>query len=117
MKYKCKCHEDSPFHWKHNPRPSMFAKDPLFTVGAKLSQNQTLVIERERERGRDISHFPGMSEKSAQLLSNRILREFNIFSRARANETPKKDPTSTPKPQRTVAVHSRGRQDSRKDAP
>lgn len=82
MKYRCKCPEDSPFHWRHNPRPSVFAKDSLFTAGAKLSQNQTMVIERSREQGRDISHFPGMSEKSSKIPNRINVREFNIFSRA-----------------------------------
>jgi hypothetical protein len=27
---KCKCHPDSPFHWKHNQRPSIFRKDTAF---------------------------------------------------------------------------------------
>ena len=27
---KCKCHPDSPFHWRHNPRPSVFFQDPVF---------------------------------------------------------------------------------------
>ena len=26
----CKCHPDSPFHWAHNQRPSIFVQDPLF---------------------------------------------------------------------------------------
>jgi hypothetical protein len=26
----CKCHPDSPFHWKQNPRPSIFLQDPMF---------------------------------------------------------------------------------------
>lgn len=81
MKFKCKCPEDSPFHWKHNPQPSMFVKDPLFTAGARQSQSQTLVIERAREKGKDISHFPGMSEKAASTLRINV-KEFNIFSRA-----------------------------------
>jgi hypothetical protein len=29
-KLTCKCHPDSPFHWAHEPRPSIFAKDPAF---------------------------------------------------------------------------------------
>ena len=81
-KRKCKCPEDSPFHWRHNPRPSMFLKDPLFTAGAKQSQSQTMVIERAREKGRDISHFPGMSEKSSKIPNRINVREFNVFSRA-----------------------------------
>lgn len=26
----CKCHPDSPFMWRHNPRPSIFVKDAYF---------------------------------------------------------------------------------------
>lgn len=81
MKYKCKCPSDSPFHWRDNPRPSLFSKDPLFTAGAKQSHSQTLVIERAREKGKDISHFPGMSEKAAKGMRINV-KEFNIFSRA-----------------------------------
>jgi len=29
-KQPCKCHPDSPFHWAHNPRPSIFLQDALF---------------------------------------------------------------------------------------
>jgi hypothetical protein len=35
---KCKCHPDSPFHWAHNPRPSIFLQDPIFRAkGAMVS--------------------------------------------------------------------------------
>jgi len=27
---KCKCHPDSPFLWRNNPRPSMFLQDVAF---------------------------------------------------------------------------------------
>jgi len=81
MKYKCKCPPDSPFHWRDNPRSSMFVRDTLFTAGARQSQSQTMVIERAREKGKDISHFPGMSEKAAKTLRINV-KEFNIFSRA-----------------------------------
>ena len=27
---KCKCHPESPFLWKQNPRPSMFVQDIYF---------------------------------------------------------------------------------------
>ena len=75
---KCKCPEGSPFHWRDEIRKSVLLDDKS-TV---LSMNQTLVIEREREKGRDISHFPGMSDKSAKLARTISVREFNIFSRA-----------------------------------
>lgn len=29
-KQPCKCHPDSPFHWAHNQRPSIFLQDAAF---------------------------------------------------------------------------------------
>jgi predicted DNA-binding helix-hairpin-helix protein len=58
----------------------MFATDPHLKAAATLSHNQTMVVEREREKGKDISHIPGLSAKqTARIIS---VREFNIFSRA-----------------------------------
>jgi len=81
MKYKCKCPPDSPFHWRDNPRPSMFATDPHLKAAATLSHNQTMVVERERERGKDISHIPGLSAKTdtERVIS---LRQFTVYTRA-----------------------------------
>ena len=46
---QCKCHPDVPFHWRENPRPSIFMKDPLFRAkgvavddGLTLEQNLML---------------------------------------------------------------------------
>jgi len=37
-KLTCNCHPDSPFHWVHNKRPSIFLQDPLFRAkGAVVS--------------------------------------------------------------------------------
>jgi hypothetical protein len=34
----CKCHPESPFHWRHNPKPSIFFQDPVFRAkGAVVS--------------------------------------------------------------------------------
>jgi hypothetical protein len=39
---KCKCHTDSPFHWAHNPRPSVFTLDVHFRPkNAKVYENLT----------------------------------------------------------------------------
>lgn len=39
---KCKCHPDSPFLWRNNPRPSIFLRDPLFRAkGFTLEENLT----------------------------------------------------------------------------
>lgn len=65
----CKCPPGSPFHWKQDKRPSIFAKDN----GALLSMRQTEVVETARKNGRDIGHIPGVTAK---------VRVFHIYSRA-----------------------------------
>lgn len=69
MKYKCKCPPNSPFHWRENPRPSIFVKDN----GALLSLRQTEVVETARKNGRDIGHIPGVTTK---------VRHFHVYSKA-----------------------------------
>jgi hypothetical protein len=49
---KCKCHPDSPFHWKHDPRPSIFANDIYFRPkNAKtydnLSKEENLIAYKQ----------------------------------------------------------------------
>jgi len=75
MKYKCKCPPDSPFHWRDNPRPSIFLQDPHVKAAATLSHNQTRVVEREREKGKDIGNISG----EQRFIS---VKQFNIFARA-----------------------------------
>lgn len=79
MKYRCKCPPDSPFHWRDDPRPSIFLQDPHVKAAVTLSLNQTLVVERKRERGEDIGNIPGVTEKQRSIIS---VKQFNIFSRA-----------------------------------
>ena len=79
MKYRCKCPPDSPFHWRDDPRPSIFLQDPHVKAAATLSLNQTLVVERKRERGEDIGNIPGVTEKQRSIIN---VRQFNIFARA-----------------------------------
>ncbi len=73
---KCNCSIDSPFRWRENLRPSIFATDN----GARLSINQSAVVDREREKGHDISHVPGLSTKSARILD---VRQFTVYTRAK----------------------------------
>jgi hypothetical protein len=42
-KQTCNCHPDSPFHWRHNPRPSIFLQDVAFRAkGAVVSTDYKL---------------------------------------------------------------------------
>ena len=75
----CKCHPQSPFLWRNNPRPSIFAQDPNFRgTSSMMSQNQTNIVERKREEGVDISHLPGIS-KTQRVIN---IKQFAIYSKA-----------------------------------
>jgi hypothetical protein len=78
---KCRCNHDSPFLWKHDRTPTVFAKDSHFRGhGATMSQSQTQVVERKREQGIAIGTIQGLSNKSAQTTIS--VRQFTIYSKA-----------------------------------
>jgi hypothetical protein len=56
----------------------MFALDKLFAKSAASSASQTMVVERERLNGRDISDMGGLTRTVSRI----NLREFSVFSRA-----------------------------------
>jgi hypothetical protein len=56
----------------------MFALDKSFAKSAASSASQTMVVERERLNGRDISNLGGLTKTISRL----NLREFSVFSRA-----------------------------------
>ena len=48
----CKCHPNSPFHWRENDRPSIFAQDVMFrakgyTPSDGLTVEQSLVAYKQ----------------------------------------------------------------------
>ena len=46
-KQPCKCHPDSPFHWAHNTRPSIFLQDVMFRAkGVTLHVEDNLTKEQ-----------------------------------------------------------------------
>ena len=75
---KCTCPPNSPFRWRENKAPSMFASDKSFAKSAASSASQTMVVERERLNGRDISNLGGLTKTISRI----NLREFSVFSRA-----------------------------------
>jgi hypothetical protein len=49
---KCNCHPDSPFHWAHGPRPSIFAGDVAFKAKAaqtydNLTKEENLIAYKQ----------------------------------------------------------------------
>lgn len=79
---KCTCHPSSPFLWRHDHRPSIFAKDLFFRgAGAVQSKAQTEVVERKRQNGEEVGTIKNLSNKARE--QNIIsLRQFTVFARA-----------------------------------
>ena len=51
-KQTCNCHPDSPFHWAHDPRPSIFANDIYFRpkkqqVYENLTKEENLIAYKQ----------------------------------------------------------------------
>lgn len=49
---KCNCHPYSPFHWKRDPRPSIFAEDSYFRpkkaqVYEHLTKEENLIAYKQ----------------------------------------------------------------------
>lgn len=92
MTLKCKCHPDSPFHWKHNKRPSVFQADVYFRAsktGQSLSQAATNNVEQARDKGQMAGFLRGISrDREAEVLR---MRNFVTFSLAVVTDAPRKD--------------------------
>jgi hypothetical protein len=83
LKLKCKCHHDSPFHWRHNPRPSIFQEDIIFRAsktGQTLSQASTAHVEKAREEGKMAGFIRGISARREEEILR--VRNFAVFSLA-----------------------------------
>jgi hypothetical protein len=89
-KQQCNCHPDSPFHWAHNLRPSVFAQDITFrSKGASdksIGQVVTENIDARRAKGEVVGHLYGIGqntkEKEAKLVA---YKQFGIYSKAKAS--------------------------------
>ena len=89
----CKCHPDSPFHWAHNPRPSIFLQDVAFRAkgesGLTTSQLATAAVEDQRKEGKMIGSIANLGkptkEKELALIA---YKQFGIYSRAHPNVKP-----------------------------
>ena len=90
---KCKCRPDSPFHWAHNPRPSMFMQDVAFRAkgdsGMTTSQRASAVVEDQRKLGKmtgSIANLGRVTKEKEQALI--AYKQFGIYSRAHPHVKP-----------------------------
>jgi hypothetical protein len=63
----CNCHPNSPFHWMHDKRPSIFLQDIAF-----------------RAKGVAVTMEPGLTVSQSLL----AYKQFGIYSRAQPNVKP-----------------------------
>jgi hypothetical protein len=79
----CTCHPSSPFLWQQNPRPSIFADDPLFKAkqSAKTgSQLATEVVERKRKTNIHHGTIYGLAkEREDAIIRSKLM---HIYSKA-----------------------------------
>lgn len=79
LKYKCGCMSDSPFMWRHDPRPSTFMSDPYFRTNAMSgSVASTKRVEEARAKGEPAGYMYGISKnREAEILR---MRNFSVYS-------------------------------------
>ncbi len=90
---KCKCHPDSPFHWRENPRDSMFMQDHTFRAkgaeGKSSSQIATDFVDYQREMGKNLGTIKKLGTQSKEKeLALIAYKQFGIYSRAHPNVKP-----------------------------
>lgn len=78
---KCKCPPNSPFHWKKDKSPTVFARDKYFTPGGAASAiGATQRVESDRQKGGNMGVIKGISrDREAEILR---IRMFSTFTRA-----------------------------------
>ena len=92
----CNCHPNSPFHWAHNPRPSIFMQDHIFRAkgesGMTTSQLASVVVSEQRREGKMTGSIANLGrptkEKELALIA---YKQFGIYSRAHPNIKPTKN--------------------------
>lgn len=90
---KCKCNPLSPFHWAHNPQPSMFLRDHTFRAkgdsGLTASQLASVVVTDKRKEGKMSGSIRNLGkvtkEKELALIA---YKQFGTYSRAHPNIKP-----------------------------
>ena len=87
-KQTCNCHPDSPFHWAHTPRPSVFAQDVTFRAKGSsdksIGQVVTDNLDARRAKGEMVGYMHGIGshtlKKEIHLLA---YKQFGIYSKAK----------------------------------
>jgi hypothetical protein len=76
----CNCPQNSPFHWRDNTTPTIFATDPLFkanaNTGLTTGQIMTNVVRRKRDEGVEAGTIYGLShDRDEALYKAKLLKK------------------------------------------
>ena len=98
----CKCHPDSPFHWAHNPRDSMFMADHTFRAKGAEGKSGSQVASDFVESQRKLGKTPGTvhklgSRKKEKELAVLAFKQYGTYSRAHPNVKPTLNKHEVPK--------------------
>ena len=88
----------SPFNWRLNNEPSIFAKDPAFRPrkdGKTSSQIQSEVVDERRSTGENVGSLHGMGNSTTKTPDERIntlvaYKQFGTYSKAHPSKKPNK---------------------------
>lgn len=80
---KCNCHPDSPFHWMHNQRPSVFIRDIGFRAKGIVVTDTHSYFAEDLEEVRKTK-----DSKEKELIA---YKQFGIYIRANPNIKPTKN--------------------------
>jgi len=91
----CRCHPQSPFLWRNDPRDSIFMADyryrPVGKNGLTGSEIASAAVETQRKKGKQPGSIYGLGsltkEKELAMLA---FKQFGVYSRAVAPAKPNK---------------------------
>lgn len=84
---------NSPFNWRENKEPTIFAKDPQFRPrrdGKSSGEVQSEAISRRVANGESPGSLYGISKKKEVLDRMMSYKQFGVYSRAVASKKPNK---------------------------
>jgi hypothetical protein len=84
----------SPFNWKSQSSPSIFAQDAAFTPrksGKSISQTQSEVVDDRRSRGENVGSFYGIGKtigKTAEERAKSLIafKHYSTYAKARPSK-------------------------------
>lgn len=79
MKYKCKCHPLSAFHWRNPDRPRMIDWSGLNRAQVSSTSSST-VVNAKRATGVDVATIHGLSNKKQAMKLDP--KHFHVFMKA-----------------------------------